>query len=289
MTVTGTGSATSTSSGGYDFGVFVLGGSMITARSGTGDVAVTGVGGQGGGNSYGVYLRRTAATITSDYGSVTVSGTGGGMLGGAGANYGVYRQHTAVITSGAQSSYETVLPDNTRPRGGPVMVTGTGGVGIQRYRSLRGRRRLVDQLDDNVRHGDRDRRCGDGQDSASAYDRRAHPIRPAGHSASQGPAAMREMRATTSVSASRPGARSHPPASLPLWRGPARWLVTITASWSRSSAPRSPPGSRPATSPPLTGITGSAGLTVTGQEAGAPGRRAMTTESTSIAAGSSKA
>ncbi len=76
MTVTGTGGASSWD-GEFDFGIYVLGGSMITA-SGTGDVSVTGVGGSSvtGYGNYGVCLY--GATITSGgTGTVTVSGTGG--------------------------------------------------------------------------------------------------------------------------------------------------------------------------------------------------------------------
>ncbi len=109
VSVTGTGTGRA-SDGGYDDGVYVADGALITA-GGSGVVTVVGTGGPGDGESYGVRVTG-GGLIDSSGGQVSVTGTGGGHAGDGGYDVGVGVEAGGQITST-----------------GPVNVTGTGGPG----------------------------------------------------------------------------------------------------------------------------------------------------------------
>jgi hypothetical protein len=118
VTVEGTGGASS-GRGLYDDGIWLNIATIET--SGTGHVSVTGTGGQGGSQAYGIAGYSTGA-IESHSGAVTVTGTGGGMLGGIGSDYGVYIDNGFEIASGVATAMPPVV-------GHQVSITGTGGTG----------------------------------------------------------------------------------------------------------------------------------------------------------------
>jgi hypothetical protein len=108
VTVIGTGGGQADDVG-HDDGVFVGFGAEITSGTG-GAVSVTGVGGPGDGNKYGV--RVVWDGLITSGGALTIDGTGGGHAGDAGDDVGV-----GVETDGTISS------------AGTVAINGTGGLG----------------------------------------------------------------------------------------------------------------------------------------------------------------
>ena len=127
-------------------GVIVENGAVVTA-TGNGPVTVTGTGGSGGGDNYGVYVDGSGSTITSGGGgTVTVTGTGGSTS--VYHNYGVYVEDSTITSgggnvlvtgqggssSGSDGNNYGVFVDGsdstiTSGGGGTVTVTGTGGSG----------------------------------------------------------------------------------------------------------------------------------------------------------------
>lgn len=109
VSVTGTGGGSMFAA--FNYGVYILGGS-IRAGSG-GQTQVTGFGGLAQGNSnYGVAVVNLGSNISSISGSVTVNGTGGGSSASAN-NYGVFVTGGYIVSNGA----------------GTLTVNGTGGFG----------------------------------------------------------------------------------------------------------------------------------------------------------------
>jgi hypothetical protein len=122
VSVTGTGGGSGSS--GFNTGVWVdIGGVITSAVMGPGaTVTVNGQGGNttGGGN-YGVNVLGSNSQITSSGGAVSVSGTGGGS-GTSGNNHGVRLQNGGVITSAGTAATVTVTG-----QGGNTAGTGGGG------------------------------------------------------------------------------------------------------------------------------------------------------------------
>ncbi|MCO6459575.1 MAG: VCBS repeat-containing protein, partial [Pirellulaceae bacterium] len=129
VSVTGTGGGAGT--GGFHYGVHVVGGGSITS-AGTGTAATVTVVGQGGnlsgtgGSNNGVQVENLGSQITSSGGAVSVTGTGGGA-GTAGFNYGVGVSASGLITSAGTGSGATV---NVVGQGGNAAGTGSGNYGV---------------------------------------------------------------------------------------------------------------------------------------------------------------
>ena len=100
VAITGTGAGNTNS--GSDYGVYVLTAGVISAASG--NLSVTGLGGGAGtgGSNYGVYTTGAGSTIeTTGSGNVLVTGTGGNAGGSGSSNIGVY-------TTGAGAAISTL-------------------------------------------------------------------------------------------------------------------------------------------------------------------------------------
>ncbi|WP_171187690.1 tail fiber protein, partial [Alienimonas chondri] len=113
VTVKGTGGSLGLAGSNNNHGVFVAGGTIKDAAAGA--VSVTGTGGAGEDDNYGVYVTGAGAEVTSAGGGVTVIGTGGSNeSAGSNVNRGVFVSNKGAIKDTAA---------------GAVTVTGTGGAG----------------------------------------------------------------------------------------------------------------------------------------------------------------
>ena len=141
VSVTGFGGGSETSNA--NIGVTVGGAGTVTA-GGTGSVTAQGTGGAttSGHSNYGIYFLQGAGAVTSNGGSVSVTGQGGSGTGGF--HFGVYLLDNSTVTAGGSG---TVTVDGTggttgsknygvhvainsstiTSGGGAVSVTGTGG------------------------------------------------------------------------------------------------------------------------------------------------------------------
>ena len=118
--VTIMGTAGSTATGQFNVGVFVLSGGQIVS-SGTGadagNITITGTGGRGTTDNYGVAISGTNSRVTAVDGDIQITGTGRSSTTGSG-NIGVF------LLSGGQ-----VTSTGTGADAGNITITGTGGGG----------------------------------------------------------------------------------------------------------------------------------------------------------------
>jgi hypothetical protein len=97
--------------GDFNIGTWVYGGAQVLA-TGTASITLTGTGGQGTDNDYGVEVTGSGTLVRSANGAITLTGTGG--TGGSGNNLGI-----AIYNGGQVSSTGSA----------PITLTGTGGQG----------------------------------------------------------------------------------------------------------------------------------------------------------------
>ena len=129
VTVVGEAGSNGTSGSSQNWGVYLVGFGTIES-TGAGDVTVTGVGGAGEDDNYGVQLEARGAIRSAD-GDLTVDGTGGSAgLAGSEANVGIRLHNNGVIEStGAGAVTVTGLAGTGRNGGGGVTIdTGNSAI-----------------------------------------------------------------------------------------------------------------------------------------------------------------